>query len=124
MTSGGLLAVLLAGVCASAQAQLISLAWGADNRFQSELQVAPGKFVELCDKLVLGSRVEWSFDAASPMDFNIHYHEGSSVRFPAREDGVMRSQGVLEPTSTQEFCWMWSNKTSDPVTLTVGLRRA
>ena len=42
-------------------------------------------------------RLTWSFDAAAPMDFNIHYHEGKEVRFPAKKSKVVKDAGTLLP---------------------------
>ena len=32
----------------------------------------------------------WSFEAPAPLDFNIHYHEGKKVRFPAEKSQVTK----------------------------------
>jgi hypothetical protein len=82
-----------------------------------------GKFAELCGKLAPGAKVRWQFDAPAPLNFNIHYHEGKDVRYPARDDGVPRLQGVLTVASPQDHCWMWTNKGSEPVSLSVQLVR-
>jgi hypothetical protein len=57
------------------------------------------------------------------MNFNVHYHEGKEVRFPAKEDNSRKSQGTLDVTSGQDYCWMWSNKAKEPAELSVNLSR-
>jgi hypothetical protein len=85
--------------------------------------VPPGKFAELCGKLAVGAKVQRQFDAPAPLNFNIHFHEGKDVRFPARQDGVKRLQGVLEVASPQGQCWTWTNKGAAAADLTVRLAR-
>jgi hypothetical protein len=115
-------AVLL--VAPLAHAQVVDIAWDAQGKFKRELHADPGKFVELCGKLRSGAKVEWRFDGDGLTNFNIHYHEGNSVQFPSREDGVRTSKGTLGVKSDQDYCWMWSNKTPAPVSVRVELIKA
>ena len=103
------------------QAGLVDISWDGQQRFQQELRVEPGSFIELCGKLSRGAKVKWRFDAGAPMNFNIHYHEGKEVRFPVKEDGSLRSGGTLDVKSEQDYCWMWSNKGATPADLRVDL---
>ena len=106
-----------------AQAQLVEIDWGGQQRFQKELRLEPGKFVEVCGKLQRGAEVGWQFEASAPTDFNLHYHEGKEVRFPAQQNATARSQGKLDVSIDQDYCWMWSNKGKAGVTLRVDLRK-
>ena len=82
-------AVALA-LCESGIAQFVPVEWDATGQFRKELPMQPGKFVEACEKLPKGAKVAWSFEAAAPLDFNIHYHEGKKVRFPAEKSQVTK----------------------------------
>ncbi|WP_088286010.1 hypothetical protein [Ideonella sp. A 288] len=122
--TAGLLAGAALGLAAGvAQAELIDIQWPDDNRFERRLTLLPGKFAELCGPLQAGQTVEWSFEADQALDFNIHYHVGSDVRYPARQDRVARLQGQLAVDSPQDHCWMWVNKTEAAATLAVSLAR-
>jgi len=44
------------------------------------------------------------------MNFNIHYHEGKKVDFPAKVDGALAAEGKLSASVDQHYCWMWANK--------------
>lgn len=123
MRLGDLSFATLVFVAPLAQAGL-DIAWDAQQRFQQQLQVEPGGFIELCGKLSRGAKVQWRFDAGAPMNFNIHYHEGKEVRFPAREVGSLRSEGTLDVKSNQDYCWMWSNEGKAPVALSVHLSKS
>ena len=107
----------------AAAAELLPLEWSAEGRFATELKVAAGKFVEACGKLPAKARVRWRFEAGAPMDFNIHFHEGKAVRFPARQEGVAEANGTLDAPSAQDYCWMWTNKSPAETTLKLELSR-
>ena len=98
---------------APARADLVELVW-KDGRFERTVTVAPGKFAEVCGPLRGGQAVTWSFDAEAPLNFNIHYHVGKDVHYPARQDQVARLQGELPVNAAQDYCWMWTNKGSKP----------
>jgi hypothetical protein len=126
MTSPYALAVsllLAAPAFDAAAAELLPLKWSADGRFAAEVKVAAGKFVEACGKLPARTRVRWRFEAGVPMDFNIHFHEGEEVRFPARQEGVAKADGTLDAPSAQDYCWMWTNKSPGEAALKVELSR-
>lgn len=105
-----MLAAAALALCETATAQVVPIEWDAAGQFSKELAVAPGKFVEACEKLPKGVKVAWTFEAASPLDFNIHYHEGKQVRFPARKSQVAKGAGTLKTKLKQDYCWMWTNK--------------
>ena len=119
-----LFAWTLLAVSEAATAQLVPVEWDATGQFSKELQVQAGKAVEVCEKLPKGMTVSWSFDAATPMDFNIHYHEGKEVRFPEKKPSVSNESGTLVVKLEQDYCWMWSNKSSAGTKLTVTLKRS
>ena len=106
-----------------AQAQVIDLAWAPAGSFQRQFSIAPGKFAELCGALAKGQSVQWTYEAGSPLDFNIHYHQGSDVVYPARASGAAHSEGTLAVDAAQEYCWMWTNKSAAAVTLQVHLQK-
>jgi len=107
----------------TARADLVDIRWNDAGRFEYKAQIAPSKFAEVCGKLAKGQRVEWSFRAERPTQFNIHHHEGKQVVYPAKVDGASAAEGQLNPTLDQDFCWMWSNETDQPIALTLTLQR-
>ena len=111
------------GVVASARAELIEIAWSAQQRFERSFDIAPGKFAEVCGPLAPGSNVSWTYEAATPLDFNIHYHLGKEVVFPEKRAATPRASGQLQVSASQDHCWMWTNKTVQSVGLRVQLAR-
>jgi len=85
--------------------------------------VPAAKFVEVCGKLPAGARVASVIDATGPLNFNIHFHEGKKVIFPAKQDGVAKSDGALDVKVDQDYCWMWSSKALQAATLKLQLER-
>lgn len=106
-----------------AQADIVDITWSAANTFERSLSIAPGKFAELCGPLKAGDTVQWRFDASQPLDFNIHFHEGKAVSYPARADQTRELQGTLTVAAAQDHCWMWTNKSAAAATLNVRLQK-
>jgi hypothetical protein len=123
MSLRAVFALAVAAGASPASAEIVALAWNGNGQFSREFRVPPAKFVELCDKLPAGTKVEWSFEAQGPMNFNVHYHQGKQVHFPAKQDQVSRAEGMLEASTAQDYCWMWTNKGTSDVALTVRLQR-
>lgn len=121
MQSWRLLALLTLSL--PAQAEIVEVAWDLNGRFERLLRVAPGKFVELCGKLPAKTQVQWQFDAEAATDFNIHFHEGKLVRYPAKKDAVTSADGTLEVSRDEDYCWMWTNVSKSPVAVKVQLAR-
>ena len=113
----------MAVIAIDARAELVEIGWDKAGRFETTVAVAPGKFAEVCGQLDRGQSVAWSFKADRPMNFNIHYHEGKQVVFPAKQDAAVDAQGKLDVSLSQDYCWMWTNKTDLPAQLRTVLRR-
>ena len=118
-----LVPVLLAAACPAAAAEVIPITWNAAQRFQLTSAVLPGKTVEVCGRLPRGALVRWSFESAAPLDFNIHYHEGRKVVVPDQRAGVSATRGTLLARVAQDYCWMWTQRGSVDVPLTLTLQR-
>ena len=108
---------------AFAASHIVDITWPPDGRFTHKAQIAAGKFVEVCGKLAVGDGVRWSFTAAAPVDFNIHYHVGREALFPAKQAQVSSGRDTLNVAVAQDYCWMWTNKGGAPVNLMVDLAR-
>jgi hypothetical protein len=109
-------------LAASAAQHIADIAW-SDSAYRQAVTVAPGRFFEACGKLDAGAAVHWQFEAAAALDFNIHYHQGKDVVYPARLAAVARASGTLAVPSAQDYCWMWSNKSGSPAQLQLQLHR-
>ena len=117
-----LAAAALAGGALAAN-HISDIVWAPDGRYTHKAQISAGKFVEVCGKLAVGEGVRWNFTTGAPVDFNIHYHVGKEAVFPAKQAQVSSGRDTLNVTVAQDYCWMWTNKGSAPVSLTVELAR-
>ncbi len=106
-----------------ARAQVVDISWDSGGRMERAMTVAAGKFAEVCGKLRKGQAVAWTFKAGAAMDFNIHYHQGKEVIFPAEMKGATESGGTLPVNLDQDYCWMWTNKSAQPASLQFTLKR-
>ncbi len=113
-----------AGISEAAAAELVPLEWTLDGRFVHEATIPGTKFLEVCGKLPAGARIVWDFDANSALDFNIHFHEGKKVQFPAKHDKVEKAHGTLDAKVEQDYCWMWTNKAARATALKLTLKRS
>lgn len=114
---------LAASGSAFAAAQVVDIQWTAEGSFTHSTTLAPKELLEVCGKLPQGSRVHWSFEAAAPLPFNIHVHQGKEVVYPARLEKAERAQGLQTFDAEPAHCWMWTNKAAEPVKLSVELRQ-
>lgn len=117
------IAVALAAIANSATAEVVDIAWSATGRFEYRLSVAPGKFAEVCGRLPAGLKVNWNFEASAPLDFNVHYHVTNEVVFPSKLTAVTVAKDTLHTRVEQDYCWMWTNKSTAPTTFTIWLQR-
>jgi hypothetical protein len=115
--------ILLISAPATVRAELVNLAWSAGGTFTYQTRIAAGRFVEVCGPLPAGLNLAWQFRTSAPIDFNIHYHQGKDVLFPARMSRVDKASDTLRVEVKQDYCWMWSNKTAATVELKAGLQR-
>lgn len=105
-----IVAVLGLACATASSAELVDIKWSASGTFSSTVTVPPSKFAEVCGALEPGESVRWTFAGDRPLDFNVHYHVGKEVRYPAKQDAVATAEGRLDVTERQSYCWMWSNR--------------
>lgn len=116
-------ALALALVSMGARADIVDIAWDPSGRFERSVNVAPGKFAEVCGKLPMGAKVRWDFEASVPLDFNVHYHVDKEVVFPSKLVAVSIAKDTLDAKIEQDYCWMWRNKSAAQATVMVRLQR-
>lgn len=117
------LSALLSLTSFAARAELVEIRWNESGRFEHKASIAPAQFAEVCGKLSKGQTIAWNFRAEAPTNFNIHYHEGKKVTYPAKIDGAGAAEGQLLAATEQDYCWMWSNKSDRALTLELTLQR-
>lgn len=84
--------------------------------------IAPRKIAEECFRLAAGQAIGYAFESSSPVDFNIHFHKGDDVVYPVKRDQADRGEDRFTAPSAEDYCLMWTNKTSQAVTVKGQLR--
>jgi hypothetical protein len=106
----------------SAQAEQVDINWEADGRFGYEGLLEAAAMTEICGPLDANAVVDWNVKSPSPVDFNIHYHQGEEVVYPARQNGVSKLNDRLTVTAAQTYCWMFTNTAQNPTVITLDLQ--
>lgn len=114
--------IACAAIAGTAYAQLVELKLAPGEAVEKRLTVAPGKFTELCIPVKKGRAVGWRFQADGPTDFNIHYHYFKQVKYPERRKNVREASGRLAVGLDQDYCWLWANRSTEPLALNVNLQ--
>ena len=108
---------------APAQASLTEIQWDASGRSTHTLAVPAGKVAELCGALTLGQSISWSYRVDRTARFNIHFHQGEQVVYVAQQEGPGEGKGSFVVALKQDYCWMWTNPSSQPLQVQVTLQR-
>ena len=114
--------VLALAMPLAAAAEIVEIKW-LDGGFSQKSTIAPKKFLEVCGKLKLQETVQWQFQGSAPSDFNIHYHVGRDVSYPEQRKGIASASGLLSVPLDQDYCWMWSNRSTETITVELSLKR-
>jgi hypothetical protein len=119
-----LVAIALLLAAPAADAAIVKIKWSAHNSFTHKGTIAPRGVVEICGKLAAATRIRWDYEASLPLEFNVHYHEGKAVTYPAKLSAVASARDTLDVKAPQEYCWMLTNTGTDPATYSVVLDRS
>jgi hypothetical protein len=118
------LAVTLVVLTSAANANVVGIDWNEQGRYTNVAVIEPAGFLEVCGPLQQGQVIDWTFQSTTALDFNIHYHEGDEVVYPARQKGTTELAAQLVIPLDQTYCWMWSNLADGPATINLELKQA
>ena len=105
--------LVLSGVMVFITGGLSSLA-AEDNKRET---IKPSGIHEDCMELVPGQILDYSFEASTPLNFNLHYHEDHNVSYEISKDGISSDKGTYACKKKQYYCLMWTNPGSEPISL-------
>ena len=98
-----LLLVVLASAPLAFAADTPKLQW---KKLDATLE--PQKILESCEKLAAGEKRRFHWKSTAPVDFNVHYHEGSDPVYAMKRDAMRGDGGTFAAKTEQEYCWMWT----------------
>jgi hypothetical protein len=81
------------------------------------ITLAPFEFRELCVPLKKSQDMTVAFETGEPVEFDIHYHDGLTVRFPVKLTGVTSHTGRFVADNDRAYCMMWFNRDLAETTL-------
>ena len=79
------------------------------NSRADTVTMAPYEFRELCVALEDQQQISVEFFSGQPIDYDIHFHDGFTTRFPVRKIGVTKYVEQFVADSKRAYCLMWFN---------------
>ncbi|MCY7386454.1 MAG: hypothetical protein LH481_00040 [Burkholderiales bacterium] len=99
-------------------AAMALLATSAFSQATKPVMIKSGKVYEKCLSLVPPQKIEYRFESAAKLNFNLHYHKGDQVYYPVKLDRTNGESGLYEAKAKETYCLMWENKSGADVELT------
>ena len=116
-------ATLFAFAAANATAAPTDIRWSSADTFEHTATLAPGASAEVCGQIEPRLPVDWRYTATGPLSFNIHRHAGDDVVYSMKSYLTREQNGKLSPTFSLNWCWMWTNESTESATVRVDLKR-
>jgi hypothetical protein len=85
--------------------------------YEHSVVLAAGQVHETCNELPAGDVLSYQYTGSSVSLFNIHYHDGKNIIYPVPDELAFRRNSSLTTGSAQNYCLMWKNIRSTPVTI-------
>lgn len=104
-------------------AGVLDIHFDQEQRYTMKETLAVGKSLELCGLLAQKKQINWRFESDQKLDFNIHYHVGEAVHFPAKLKQSKTSTGQLNVEQEQTYCWMWTNRSKKSASVFANLEQ-
>lgn len=82
-----------------------------------DVVLKPQRAHEECFRLESQQRMQYTFSAEVPIQFNLHYHAGREVVYPIKSEGVTEQRGNYVAATAQEYCLMWTSRALGDVKL-------
>ena len=92
---------------------------GAPADERKSVTLPANEFHEECMRLTAGQRLGYSFHAAAPLEFNLHYHRDGKILYPVQKKGVASLAGSFASPRSDGYCLMWRNPGKSAVALEV-----
>ncbi|MCC7326648.1 MAG: hypothetical protein IT521_07580 [Burkholderiales bacterium] len=73
----------------------------------SHFPIAPYERHQACATLAKGDRLDYRFDATSPVTFHLYYKVGATFLSPVSRDDVTEFAGVFLARDARRYCLQW-----------------
>ena len=83
----------------------------------------PSKPFEKCFQMEAGQKLEYRFEAARKINFELNYRlSADQVYHPVKLDRTLGESGLFEAKSRNKYCLQWENRTDADVELNYVVR--
>jgi len=79
--------------------------------------MAPFEFRELCVALADKEKINVVFHSRQPIEYDIHYHDGFTIRFPVKLTDVTKHADQFIAETGRVYCLMWFNRSLEQTSL-------
>lgn len=76
-------------------------------RAGTDVTIAPYEIHEECGQAVPGDRLDYRFEAKSPVSFAIYYQDGITFVAPVSRDDVTEWSGIFRVVDARRYCLRW-----------------
>jgi hypothetical protein len=107
-------------IVASAFAVFTSSAFAQANQAipkKTEVKLANAKTHQRCMQLNPPQKVSYDFNATDKVNFQIRYQKRDTPYFPVKLNRVTTGSDVFTPSTNDEYCMIWENRSGKDVTL-------
>ena len=84
---------------------------------EGTVSLAPFEFRERCYTMASRDRIRYEFETDRPVEFDIHFHDGFTVRYAVKRTTNSIHQTPFVAQKDQRYCLMWFNKGLTSATL-------
>ena len=77
---------------------------------EDTVSLAPFEFRERCYTMASRDRIRYEFETDQPVEFDIHFHDGFTVRYALKRRTNSVNQTAFVAQKDQRYCLMWFNK--------------
>jgi hypothetical protein len=81
----------------------------ADVREAVERVIAPFETREECLWLDAGERLDWWFEADTPVTFDIRYRDANAMLIPLTRENVKTDAGIYQAVLSHRYCGAWES---------------
>ena len=91
-----------------------------EDRDELVVTIPAGQAYERCLSVQNGKRLEYVFEAAGPLQFNLHYHLEGDILYPVPSGSRQSLKSSYSPErKVGYYCMFWGNDQKEPVKLSL-----
>ncbi len=95
----------------------------AGGQAAKPVALKPSKPFEKCFQMEAGQKLEYRFEAAKKINFELNYRlSADQVYHPVKLDRTLGESGLFEARSRNKYCLQWENRTDADVELNYVVR--